>query len=135
MGEKTQPPQFLRRQCLQNKSETTFDLENQSEVSVDETQYDVESTTTRSVQMQLTVEEKSSESNDDQIDDSCEETLDAKQEVQSPEDEMNELLQMCFLLALKTKLKDKDLPILTSTFYRQGALQVYSWLTCLPKWW
>lgn len=33
---------------------------------------------------------------------------------------MERLLHQCFMTALKKKLKDTELPILTSTFYRQG---------------
>ena len=47
--------------------------------------------------------------------------------VESPiniEEKMNELLHSCFMTALKTRLKDKELPMPTGTFYRQGALRV-----------
>ena len=40
---------------------------------------------------------------------------------EDPQEKMDKLLHSCFMTALKTKLKDKDLPILASTFYRQGA--------------
>jgi len=36
-------------------------------------------------------------------------------------EKMNSLLRGCFFTALKVKLKDKELPIPTGTFYRQGA--------------
>lgn len=35
---------------------------------------------------------------------------------------MEQLLNQCFLTALKKKIKDSELPILTSTFYRQGEI-------------
>jgi len=36
--------------------------------------------------------------------------------------EMDKLLRDCFMTALKNKLKDKDLPVLTSNFYRNGVM-------------
>lgn len=38
--------------------------------------------------------------------------------------EMNELLQSCFLIALKRSLKDKDLPILLNVFFANHLLAV-----------
>lgn len=40
----------------------------------------------------------------------------------SETEHMDDLLHSCFMTALKKHLKDSELPILTSTFYRQGAL-------------
>ena len=39
----------------------------------------------------------------------------------SKQEKMNQLLHNCVMTALKVKLKDKELPIPTGTFYRQGA--------------
>ena len=44
-----------------------------------------------------------------------------EEEEENPVERMDRLLYSCFMTALKTKLKDKDLPVLASTFYRQGA--------------
>jgi len=41
---------------------------------------------------------------------------------EDPVEKMDRMLYSCFMTALKTKLKDKDLPVLASTFYRTYVL-------------
>jgi len=45
-----------------------------------------------------------------------------EEEEENPVEKMDRLLYSCFMTALKTKLKDKDLPVLASTFYRTHVL-------------
>ncbi|XP_039258867.2 eukaryotic translation initiation factor 2D-like [Styela clava] len=52
-----------------------------------------------------------------------EENLEEEEDPRSQIEIMDELLHHCFMTALKQKLKDSELPILTSTFYRTHVLQ------------
>ena len=52
---------------------------------------------------------------------SVEEDVSTAEESENVLEKMNSLLHNCFFTALKVKLKDKELPIPTGTFYRQGA--------------
>ena len=51
-----------------------------------------------------------------------EEANEQEENEENVEGKMNELLHNCVFTAIKVKLKDKELPFPTGTFYRQGAL-------------
>jgi len=109
MGKKTSPPKGAlvaedAMTNLENKIEDTSIAEQKTE----------ESTLPTMREEELDIEEATQEKIL---------THDEKQKLLMEEKVvMDDLLQQCFLTALKTKLKDKDLPSLTSNFYRNSVL-------------
>jgi len=109
MGKKTSPP----KGALVEEGDIT-NLGNKFDETIIVEQIDEES--------QPTIEEKKKNDNEESEQDKVlthdeRQTLLIKEKVL-----MDELLQQCFLTALKAKLKDKDLPSLTSNFYRNLVL-------------
>ncbi|XP_051913493.1 eukaryotic translation initiation factor 2D isoform X3 [Hippocampus zosterae] len=55
---------------------------------------------------------------EEEVEKGNEEGVEAQEDQRSPQDVMDALLWQCFLLALKSKVKKSELPLLTSTFLR-----------------
>lgn len=116
-GDKSKPPHIPQEVDSSDSEEDTNCTSKESSQSETEEMNNLTITDTAEESATCDLEQKDKEEEREE-EDCHKEDEDSEDEQLNAQKEMDELLLNCFLCALKTRLKEKDLPITTVNFYR-----------------